>query len=116
MTGDYGMGEVLMDFVCRQGKKQTTQTEISANHIKRVGWSRTEGEFTVIGILDNELFHIVNYKTDSKNPAIGFILDQTNHWAPQDGSPELFVVNELQKLGSKHVRYIMYKYPENTIF
>ena len=118
MIGDYGIGEVLMHFMCGRGKKRTTQTQISANRIKRVGWASEEGDFAVIGIFDNELFHIVNYKTDSQNPVIGFILDRASleFGAPEKGFPELFVVNELKKLGAKHIRYTMYNYPENCIF
>lgn len=93
----------------RNAKKQ-----ISPNRIKRVAWSN-RGE--MIGILGNKLFHAWGSRVYSENPAIKFIIDQAKLMeAPDKGFPELFIVNELKKLGAKNIRYAMYKYPKEAIF
>ena len=118
IPGDCEIGQAIMEFVCQRNKKKIAETTIKDNQTKRVRWALAEGAFAAIGILDNELFHIEDYKTDSKNPAIRLVLDRVpcECCGPEKGFPELFVIRELKELGAKYIRYTMYKYPENMVF
>ncbi len=116
ISGHTTFGGIFMDRLCNKSKKAQKGKEISPNRAKKV--STRDLDFCVIGMLGQELFVIEDYKTSSKNPAIGFILDQVPLvcQGPQDGFPELFVLHELKKIGAKHIRYTMPKYPPDAIF
>ena len=116
ISGGTDFGGIFMDdeHFWKKRKQRQAKKKISPNRIKRVAWSN---RIEVIGILGNELFHIWGSQVNSENPAIKFILDQAKLMgAPEKGFPELFIVNELKKLGAKHIRYAMYKYPKDAIF
>lgn len=121
ISGGSDIGGIFMDdeHFWKKHKQRQAKKEISPNRIKRVAWSCKGNDlpFEAIGILDNELFHILGSRVYSENPAIKFIIDQANLMgAPDKGFPELFILNELKKLGAKHIRYAMYKYPKDVIF
>ena len=115
ISGCTAFGSIFMNNRFWIKRKQAQERkEISPNRVKKV--SNRDLAFSAIGILDNELFVIDNYATDSKNPNILPILARTNHWGPDQGFAELFVVYELKKLGAKHIRYTMPYYPKDAIF